>query len=71
MAKKEIDDAAIALRKEKERVRLAAYREANPEKVKATLAKYRVANREKINADQRASRAAKKAKAAATGDNHD
>jgi len=71
MGKKEIDDAAIALRKEKERVRLAAYREANPEKVKATLAKYRVANREKINADQRASRAAKKAKAAATGDNHD
>ena len=71
MNKKEIDDAAIALRKEKERVRLAAYREANPEKVKATLAKYRVANREKINADQRASRAAKKAKAAATGDNHD
>ena len=71
MAKKEIDDAAIALRKEKERVRLVAYREANPEKVKATLAKYRAANREKINADQRASRAAKKAKAATTGDNHD
>ena len=39
MSKKEIDDAAIALRKEKERLRVAAYRAANPEKVKASLAK--------------------------------
>ena len=45
MSKKEIDDAAIALKKEKERVRLAAYREANPEKVRAAVAKYRAANR--------------------------
>ena len=75
MNKKEIGDAAIALRKEKERVRIAAYLEANPEKVRATkakyraanlekikeaAAKYRVANPEKINAYQRANRAAKK-----------
>jgi len=33
MAKKEIDEEAIALRKEKNRARQAAYREANPEKV--------------------------------------
>ena len=77
MAKKEIDDAAIALKKEKERVRMAAYRAANPEKVKAALAKYRAANREKIkeidakyyaeNREKiRASRSAKKAKAEET-----
>ena len=40
MAKKEIDDAAIALKKEKERARKAAYRAANPEKVKAEQAEY-------------------------------
>jgi hypothetical protein len=33
MGKKEIDDAAIALKKEKVRARMAAYREASPEKV--------------------------------------
>ena len=71
MSKKEIDDAAIALKKEKERARKAAYRAANPEKEKAAQAKYRATNPEKINARQRAYRAAKKAKAAATGDNHD
>jgi hypothetical protein len=52
MGKKETDDAAIALRKEKERARMAAYREANPEKVRATAAKYRAANREKCKAEQ-------------------
>jgi len=57
MSKKESDDAAIALKKEKERVRIAAYRAANPEKVKGSVAKYRVSK--------------KKAKAAVTGDNHD
>ena len=51
MGKKEIDEEAIALRKEKDRARMAAYY---------------AANREKINADQKASRAAKKAKAEAT-----
>ena len=56
MSKKEIDDAQIALRKEKERARIAAYRAANPEKVKASQAAYR---------------ASKKAKAVATEDNHD
>jgi len=40
MSKKEIDDAAIALKKEKERARKAAYRAANPEKVKAEQAEY-------------------------------
>ena len=74
MNKNEIDDAEIALRKEKERARQAAYREANPEKVKAAVAKYQVANREKLKAYQAAYRAAKKAEAAAaittTGDNH-
>jgi hypothetical protein len=34
MNKNEIDDAAIALRKEKDRARHAAYRAANPEKAK-------------------------------------
>ena len=52
MSKKEIDDAQIALRKEKERARIAAYRAANPEKVKASLAKYRAANLEKIKVIQ-------------------
>ena len=33
MNKHEIDDAAIALKKERERVRMVAYRKANPEKV--------------------------------------
>ena len=56
MSKKEIDDAQIALRKEKERARIAAYRAANPEKVKASVAKYRAANREKIKASQAAYR---------------
>ena len=40
MSKKEIDDAAIALKTEKERARKAAYRAANPEKVKAEQAEY-------------------------------
>ena len=71
MSKNEIDDAAIALRKEKDRARMAAYREANPEKVKAAIAKYRAANREKIKASQAAYHASKKTKAAVTGDNHD
>jgi hypothetical protein len=48
MTEKQIDDAQIALKKEKERARIAAYRAANPEKVKASLARYRAANREKI-----------------------
>jgi len=43
MGKNEIDDAEIALRKEKDRARYAAYRAANPEKVKAEQAKYRAA----------------------------
>ena len=38
MGKKEIDDAAIALRKEKEMARIAAYRAANPEKVELEIA---------------------------------
>jgi hypothetical protein len=33
MSKKEADDAAIALRKEKDSARMAAYLEANTEKV--------------------------------------
>ena len=45
MSKKESDDAAIALKKKKERVRIAAYRAANPEKVKASVAKYRVSKK--------------------------
>jgi hypothetical protein len=45
MSKKESDDAAIALKKEKERVRIAAYRAANPEKVKASVARYRVSKK--------------------------
>ena len=80
MNKNEIDDAEIALRKEKERARQAAYREANPEKVKAAVAKYQIANREKVKAAvakyqvanreklkayQAAYRAAKKTEAAA------
>ena len=48
MAKKEIDDAAIALKKEKERARKAAYRAANPEKIKAEKAAYYAANLENI-----------------------
>jgi len=35
MTKNEIDDASIALRKDKERARIAAYREANPENIRA------------------------------------
>ena len=50
MGKKEIDDATIALRKEKERARMAAYRAANPEKVRAAKAKYYAANPEKFKA---------------------
>ena len=50
MGKNETDDAAIALRKEKERARMAAYRAANPEKVRASKAKYYAANREKVKA---------------------
>ena len=38
MNKNEIDDAAIALRKEKYRARQAAYRAANREKLKAVQA---------------------------------
>jgi len=45
MSKKESDDAAIALKKKKERVRIAAYRAANPEKVKASVARYRVSKK--------------------------
>ena len=45
MNKNEINDAAIALRKEKERACMAAYRAANPEKVRASKAKYYAANR--------------------------
>jgi len=37
MNKNEIDDAAIALRKEKDRARMAAYREANPEVEKTVV----------------------------------
>ena len=50
MNKKEIDDTEIALRKEKDRARMAAYRAANAEKIKAERATYRAANREKIKA---------------------
>ena len=71
MGKNETDDGVIALRKEKDRARMAAYREANPEKVKAAIAKCRATNHEKIKASQAAYRASKKAKAAVTGDNHD
>ena len=86
MSKKESDDAAILAKKEKEKTRLVAYRAANSEKVKAAAAKYRNANREKLRMraakyyaanhekvmeKHAAYRASKKAKAAATGDNHD
>ena len=70
MIKHKIDDIEIALRKEKERARMAAYRTANPEKVRAIIAKYQAANREEIKAYQAAYRAAKKAEATTTGDNH-
>ena len=50
MNKNEIDDSAIALRKEKNRARRAKYCAANPEKVKAYKAEYYAANREKISA---------------------
>jgi len=40
-------------------------------KIKAEKAAYYAENREKIKASHAAYRAAKKAKAAATGDNHD
>ena len=44
MNKNEIDDAAIALRKEKDRVASAKYRASNSEKIKA----YNIANAAKI-----------------------
>jgi len=45
MTEKQIDDAAIALKKKKAREYQAAYRAANPEKIKAK----RESNREKIS----------------------
>ena len=44
MSEKEIDDAAIALRKEKARARQAAYRAANREKLIAKATAYRAVN---------------------------
>ena len=54
MKKIEIDHAVVALKREKERTSMAAYREANPEKVRAAKAKYYAANREKVKAENAA-----------------